>query len=219
MKREVNIENWNRKAHYLFFSQFDEPFFGITLTVACTEAYHYSKRNGWSFFLVYLYKALRAANEAEAFRYRIIDGKVFILDEINVATTIGRPDGTFGFAYLDYDKSETVFYEKAHDIIDQVKQSTGLRLAEPGENTIHFSALPWLNFTSMSHARNYSFPDSSPKISFGKVTELNGVKTMPVSIHVHHGLVDGYHVGLFADRFQELMNASFDDTIDTELPI
>ncbi|TYP97099.1 chloramphenicol acetyltransferase [Sphingobacterium allocomposti] len=29
---------------------------------------------------------------------------------------------------------------------------------------------------------------------------------MPVSIHVHHGLVDGYHVGLFIDRYQELMD-------------
>jgi chloramphenicol O-acetyltransferase type A len=211
MKQEVNIENWNRKAHYLFFSQFDEPFFGVTVTIDCTEAYHYSKRNGLSFFLVYLYRALSAANNIEAFRYRIVDGKVFIFDEINAAPTIGRPDGTFGFAYLDYDKSEAVFYEKANAVIDLVKQSRSLHPAVSGENTIHFSALPWLNFTSLSHARNYSFPDSSPKISFGKVTEQNGVKTMPVSIHVHHGLVDGYHVGLFADRFQELMNANFDE--------
>ena len=26
------------------------------------------------------------------------------------------------------------------------------------------------------------------------------------AIHVHHGLVDGYHVGLFLDRLQQLMN-------------
>jgi chloramphenicol O-acetyltransferase type A len=38
------------------------------------------------------------------------------------------------------------------------------------------------------------------------MTEQNGVKTMPVSIHVHHGLMDGYHVGLFVDEFQRLMN-------------
>jgi chloramphenicol O-acetyltransferase type A len=29
---------------------------------------------------------------------------------------------------------------------------------------------------------------------------------MSVSIHVHHALVDGYHVGLYVDRFQALMN-------------
>jgi chloramphenicol O-acetyltransferase type A len=27
-----------------------------------------------------------------------------------------------------------------------------------------------------------------------------------MSIHVHHGLMDGYHVGLFVNAFQDLMN-------------
>ncbi|MEL7004699.1 MAG: hypothetical protein AAFN93_18470 [Bacteroidota bacterium] len=29
---------------------------------------------------------------------------------------------------------------------------------------------------------------------------------MPVSIHVHHGLVDGIHVGQYCDLFQKLLN-------------
>jgi len=58
----------------------------------------------------------------------------------------------------------------------------------------------------LSHARSFSFPDSIPKISFGKMTELDGVKTMPVSVHVHHGLMDGFHVGQFVDKFQQLMD-------------
>ena len=78
--------------------------------------------------------------------------------------------------------------------------------AVSGENVIHFSAVPWINFTSLSHARNYKFADSSTKVSIGKFTDENGIKTMPVSIHGHHALLDGYHVGLFADLFQKLMN-------------
>jgi chloramphenicol O-acetyltransferase type A len=38
------------------------------------------------------------------------------------------------------------------------------------------------------------------------ITLDNGKKTMPMSVHVHHGLMDGLHVGLFIDFFQELMN-------------
>jgi chloramphenicol O-acetyltransferase type A len=66
--------------------------------------------------------------------------------------------------------------------------------------------LPWLNFTSLSHARAFSFKDCIPKISFGKMTEQNGVKTMPVSIHVHHAIADGSDVGLFVEKFQEILN-------------
>jgi chloramphenicol O-acetyltransferase type A len=29
---------------------------------------------------------------------------------------------------------------------------------------------------------------------------------MPISINVHHGLMDGFQVGQFIDCFQELMN-------------
>jgi chloramphenicol O-acetyltransferase type A len=30
---------------------------------------------------------------------------------------------------------------------------------------------------------------------------------MAMSIHVHHGLMDGYHVGEFVKLFQELMDS------------
>lgn len=94
--------------------------------------------------------------------------------------------------------------------IDRVRKSTDLIPAISGENVIHFSAIPWIDFTSLSHARSFSFADSSPKVSFGKMTEHDGVKTMPVSIHVHHGLVNGYHVGLFFIDRTPLDETSFE---------
>jgi chloramphenicol O-acetyltransferase type A len=206
MKHQIDLTNWKRKAHYEFFTQFEEPFFGITVAVDCTLAYRNAKEQETSFFLYYLYCALKAANSIESFRYRIADKNVFVFDQVHASTTIDRLDGTFGFGYLDYYEEEPQFYKHARKEIAEVRQSKGLHPAVSGENVIHFSAIPWLDFTSLSHARSYSFPDSCPKVSFGKMTEQNGVKTMPVSIHVHHGLMDGYHVGLFVDKFQRLMN-------------
>lgn len=206
MKTLIDIDKWSRKEHFQFFSQFDEPFFGITVIVDCTRAYLLSKANKKSFFLTYLYIALKAANEIENFKYRIVDGRVYLFEQINASSTINRSDGTFGFGYMDYDKENDIFFENAIKEIEQVRCSKDLIPAISGENVIHFSAIPWLNFTGLSHARNFAYPDSCPKISFGKVTELNGIKTMPISIHAHHGLVDGYHVSLFVDRLQELMN-------------
>jgi len=204
--KKIIFQDWARKEHFEFFSQFEEPFFGVTVTIDCTAAYDRTKNRGGSFFLYYLYRALKAANQIENFRYRIINGEVYLCDVINASPTVGRPDGTFGFSYVDYNEDEKIFNERAREIIQEVKQSTGLRPAGSGQNVIHFSAIPWVDFTSLSHARNYRFEDSCPKISFGKVTESGGRKTMPVSVHVHHGLADGLHVGLFADRFQDLMN-------------
>lgn len=208
MRTLIETETWNRREHFLFFSQFEEPFFGVTLTIDCTRAYHLAKEKNIPFFLYYLYRALKAANETENFRYRIVDKQVYVYDKVNASPTIGRPDNTFGFAYMDYEEDENTFYRKAVEEVRQVSTSRDLLPAKSGENVIHFSAIPWLDFTGVSHARKFSFPDSCPKISFGKVTETNGIKTMPLSIHVHHGLADAYHIGLFAKRYQELLNES-----------
>ena len=207
MKKLIELDNWNRKEHFLFFSKFEEPFFGVTVKVNCTTAYHKAKEKGISFFLHYLYRALKAANEVENFRYRIIENKVYDFTAVNASPTINRPDGTFGFAYMDYFEDEKQFYEKALQEIENVKNTNSLLPAVSSENVIHFSAIPWLDFTSISHARSFSHPDSCPKISFGKMTENNGVKEIPVSIHGHHALMDGYHVGLFVEKFQNLLNA------------
>jgi chloramphenicol O-acetyltransferase type A len=206
MRKVIDIDNWNRKEHFNFFSQFSEPFFGVTIKMDCTKAYSKAKEKQVSFFLYYLYRALKAANEIDNFKYRIVDNQVYEFDTINASPTINRPNGTFGFAYMDYVKEENSFYEKALEEIEKVQSSNSLLPAISGENVIHFSAIPWIDFTSISHARSFSHPDSCPKISFGKMTQTQGIKSMPISIHVHHALMDGYHVGQFVEKFQKLMN-------------
>lgn len=206
MKTRIDINEWNRKEHYLFFSQFKEPFFGVTVQMEVTQAYRQAKEKGQSFFLYYLYRAMKAANEIENFRYRIVEGEVYLFDRVDASPTINRPDGTFGFAYMDYETDEQLFYTKAKAEIKRTQESTSLMPAVSGENLLHCSAIPWLDFTSLSHARSFHFPDSCPKISFGKMTEQDGVQKMAVSIHGHHGLMDGYHIGAFVARYQELLN-------------
>ena len=206
MKKLIDIESWNRKEHFQFFSKFSEPFFGVTVRIDCTKAYAKSKEKQVSFFLYYLYRTMKAVNNIENFKYRIIDNQPFEFDVINVSPTINRSNGTFGFAYIDYLENEDEFYKNALKEIEITQNSTNLLPAISGENLIHFSAIPWIDFTSISHARNFSFPDSCPKISIGKMTEMNNIKSMPISIHGHHALMDGFHVGQFIEIFQNLMN-------------
>ncbi|MEL6718774.1 MAG: CatA-like O-acetyltransferase, partial [Bacteroidota bacterium] len=159
-----------------------------------------------SFFLYYLHKSLRAANELEAFRYRIVEDKVIIFDQIDAASTIGRPNGTFGFSHMEYYEDFLEFEQYANQEVQKVRNGSGLNLTSPKENVIHYSAAPWIKFTALSHARHFSHKDSCPKIAFGKMTTSGGRKEMPVSIHAHHALMDGFHVGQYIERFQKLMN-------------
>ncbi|WP_291147696.1 chloramphenicol acetyltransferase [Flavobacterium sp. UBA7680] len=208
MKTLLDLENWNRKEHFAHFCRMEEPFFGATVEIDCTKAYEISKELKVSFFLFYLHKTLVAVNAIENFRYRIADGKIYINDRIDVSATIGREDGTFGFSLIEYNPDFKIFEKNALAEIERIQNTTGLFTRSfDDDNVIHFSAIPWLNFTSLSHARSYTFPDSCPKVSFGKmITSETGKRTIAMSVHVHHGLMDGLHVGQFVDLLQDQMN-------------
>jgi chloramphenicol O-acetyltransferase type A len=208
MKKLLDLDNWNRKEHFLFFKQMHQPFFGVTVTIDCTKAYAESKTMGTSFFIYYLHKTLMAVNAFECFRYRIENNHIHIFDRIDGSATIGRADGTFGFSLIEYHPDYTFFEQTAITEIERIQNTTGLLTREFNEdNLIHFSAIPWLDFTSMSHARSMTFTDSCPKISFGKMTlSKKGKRKMPMSIHAHHGLMDALHVGQMVDYFQQIMN-------------
>lgn len=206
MKTFIDIDNWARKDHFLFFKGFNEPFFGITTDIDCTCAYAEAKKREVSFFLYYLHKALAAANEIEEFKYRIEGDRVARYETINASPTVPRPNGTFGFSYMSYQPLFDDFYTGAVAEMDRVSREKTLEPATSNENVIHFSALPWIKFTSVSHARHFNMSDSIPKISFGKIYENENRKMMPLSIHVNHALMDGYHVGKYIDLFQNLMN-------------
>ena len=206
MKYLLNIDNWARKEHFEFFGRFEEPFFGVVVDVDCTRAYARAKQQGHSFFLHYLYASLTAANDTEPFRYRISGKEVYVYDEVHAGPTIIRPDNTFGFAHILYNRNFELYLQDAAKEISRVQSSSKLMPDTIGENIIHYSSLPWIKFTSISHARSFSFPDSCPKISFGKLTEDNGKKSMPISVHVNHALMDGLHVSLYLERFQAVLN-------------
>lgn len=208
MKKFLDLDNWNRKEHFFFFKQMQEPFFGVNVNIDCTKAYDSSKALDTSFFIYYLHKTLMAVNAFENFKYRIENTHIYIHDRIDGSATISRSDGTFGFSLIEYHPDYAIFEQTAITEIERIQNTTGLFTREFKEdNLIHFSAIPWLDFTSLSHARSMTFPDSCPKISFGKMTQSKkGKRKMSMSIHAHHGLMDAIHVGQMVDYFQKIMN-------------
>ena len=90
MKTLLDLDNWNRKEHFLFFKQMQEPFFGVTVNIDCTKAYETSKYLSTSFFIYYLHKTLTAVNAFENFRYRIDNTHIYIYDRIDVSATISQ---------------------------------------------------------------------------------------------------------------------------------
>ena len=208
MRRKININEWNRKEHYEFFSNMDNPSFGIVAEVEVTQLYEHCKKTKQSFFAQYLHRSMKAINKVEEFRLRIVDDGVYLYDVINAGSTIARNDGTFAFSYMHFNEDFEVFNEELQKEIKEVQQSEGLRLSneELDVNLIRHSTFPWSNFTSILHPHNINNKESVPKIVFAKFYEKNGKLMMPVSIEAHHGLMDGRHIALYLQYFQEFLN-------------
>jgi chloramphenicol O-acetyltransferase type A len=212
MKKVIDFEHWNRKEHFEFFRKFDEPYWGLTVEVDFTEAYLSAKNLNHSFYSIYIYLLLKSVNSIENMRYRYDENSIYVYDTISVSPTVLRADGTFGFSYVDYSPNFHTFTNALQEEITRVQSTQGLNLGSYRDDVIHFSALPWINFSSLSHARSFTNIDACPKISVGRLIKKDNRQLMPVSIHVNHALVDGYHVG----KFFEILDTSIKN-FSTEL--
>ncbi|PLX19076.1 MAG: chloramphenicol acetyltransferase [Marinilabiliales bacterium] len=209
MKKTIDYKNWKRREHFEWFRNFDEPFFGIVSEVDCSEAYNNSKKNGIPFFHSYLHKSLKAVNLLEDFRLRIENDQIVCFDKIHASATLNNADGLYAMSFIEYDANLDRFRKNIKKESDRVKQISGLGVNSDTarKDTIHYSSVPWFKITGLTHARNYKYKDSVPKITFGKLQEINNKRIMNISINGHHGLMDGSHVAKYLDLFQNLLNA------------
>lgn len=204
----INVDQWNRKEHYEFFSKMDSPYFGITTEVDCSIAFDNAKKNGHSFFAAYLHKSMVAVNAVENLKLRIVDNQVVEYDQIHAGTTIGREDGTFGFAFIPFSQDFDVFNAELQREIVEVQNSTGIRLnnGELGKDLIRHSTFPWNSFSALRHPFSFDNTKSVPKITFGKFNIQNNKKMLPVSVEAHHGLADGFHLAQYLEEFQKQLD-------------
>lgn len=204
MSEYLDIETWNRRQHFEFFKNYHNPFFNICTNVDVTPLLALTRSmENISFFIAYHFFSIKAANEVEPFRYRLRGERVLVHDRVHAGTTLLLAEENFTFAYFDYTEDFEVFHTKAKAAIENAKAG-GVQLYQRAEedNLIYHSVIPWATFTSISHARKGGQQDSVPKIAFGKHREDGGRIMMPVSVEVHHALMDGLHVGRYFERLE-----------------
>jgi chloramphenicol O-acetyltransferase type A len=149
------------------------------------------------------YFALRAANETEPFRYRLQDGKIIIYEVINGGTTVLLPNESFAYSYFDYTTDFEKFVAGMNRSVDELRRGDGRLKPSTRDDLIYSTTLPWMSFTSFSHARTPGRGDSIPRFVFGKFFNEGERVLMPFSVEVHHALMDGLHVGRFLSRLEE----------------
>ncbi len=206
MPTYLDVSSWSRREHFNLFRTYDRPFFNICANVDVGRLKALvDNTEGISFFVSCLYLSTRVANEVEPFRYRIRGDSVLVHDVVHPGTTIPLRDDTFGFAYLEYRRDFRRFADEASREMDVCASRPSLNPRDDRDDLIHFTALPWISFTSVAHARRFQAEDSTPKIVFGKYERTGDRLMMPVSIEVHHALMDGVHVARYFSLLEKYL--------------
>jgi len=202
----LDLAGWSRRDLFEFFIGYTNPYFNVCTRVDVTELVAFVRdQPGVRFSTALHYFALRSANEVEPFRYRLKDERVFVYDVVHGGTTVLLPNESFAYAYFDYQIDFEKFVAEMGKAVDEVRTRSGQLKPTSRDDVIYHTTLPWFSFTSFAHARNKGRGDSIPRIVFGKFFEEHHRLMLPISVEVHHALMDGLHVGRFLAKLEEAL--------------
>jgi chloramphenicol O-acetyltransferase type A len=199
----IDLEKWPRKEIYRFYGSLDFPHFNVCADMDVTQLQSYIKERGLSIFTAVLFGVCKAANSISEIRHRIRGEKIVVHDVVHPSFTVLTEDKLFGFCETRYTDDIKLFFKQTEEAMANAKREPSLKDGPGRDDYLFVSTIPWVRFTSISHATHMHPVDSIPRISWGKITQEKDRVIMPLSIQVHHGLADGYHVGRFFNLFQE----------------
>jgi chloramphenicol O-acetyltransferase type A len=200
----LDLETWPRRSAFEFFRGFDVPCFNLCTRLDVSRLKQAVKESGvGSLSLAYHFIAIRLANEIAPFRYRLEGERVRVHAQVHGSTTVLREDQSFGFVTLEHQRDFATFAAQGDAAIALASRPDApFEPTEHGTATVHLTTLPWVHFSSYSNARKWGPHDSIPKIAFGRIDAQGDHLWMPLSVEVHHALMDGLHVGRFIQQFE-----------------
>lgn len=200
----IDISTWPRWTHCRVFREAVQPQYCITVEVDVTNFREKVRQNGWSFTLAFIYAVACCANEIEEFRYRFLGDDIVLYDSIDTSFSyISEGDDLFKFINAPLKPTIEDYIDNTTEIIAAQKEYfTG----PPKPDTYIFSALPWLNYTHVSHTETGQKDKANPMFDWGKYHERDNRIVMPFSVQVHHSFVDGIHVARLVDRLQRYLD-------------
>ena len=212
-RSKIDITSWNRYELFQEFINMRTSIYDMTVRMDVTNLVNYCRETKQSFFVNFLYLALRELNAIPEFRMRIHDGEPYIYDKIDCSFTIANDYGYFvnrSAEYTPYDD----FYKNVLAIIEKAKTEKNTHPETSDlERTdlLYFSCIPWVDFQSMTLpviTTPYGSDDQTynivPCIGWGKYVDENGRYKMSMHMKISHAFVDGKPL---ADAFNNIQKS------------
>lgn len=207
--RRIDVARWPRRPHFELFRGMDYPHVGVCAPVDITALRAYTQAQAMSTHLAIIYGLTQAANAQPPFRQRLHGDQVVEYSVVHPSVTVPTHDDLFSFCTLPWLQPFAAFVAQARPAMHRA--ASAVTLDDEGRDDLLFmSSLPWLAFTSISHPIHMHPTDAVPRLTWGQFTQNLGRWSMPLSVQVHHALMDGLHIGRYFEQVQALFAAPAD---------
>lgn len=203
----VDMSAWNHAHLFDSYRESEFPYINLGARVDVTRLVERVKAAGLSTYFSLIHTATAAADDLAPFHLRIMDGEPVRFPYSTPVLTHMRPGDEIFFMLEG--KTGVGVREFCADLREKEKTPPvgEERLDVKKAGLISFSCIPWIDYTHFVRTITHLGKDSNPKMSWGKYVTENGRTTVNFSVQVHHGLMDGYHVGQYFKRLQERLDA------------
>ena len=203
----IDIDSWDRREYFLMYLGRDFPYINIGAHLDITNLILFCKKNGLSSYLTMIFAAHHTAESIENFKYRIKDERPIVNERMGVSFThIPQGSDLFVEVTVDFDEDLAIFHHIAREQIARQGTHTGFAVLRGRYDLIMYSAIPWIEYTHLVRTIATMGVDSNPKISWGKYFRQGDRTMVTFSVQVHHGLMDGLHVGRYYQEIQEFID-------------
>lgn len=193
---EIDIATWNRKEHFLFFKDMTHPVYNLCFDIDITLLHKFAKLREYPLYFAIIYYCMHCVNLIDEFKYRYRDGKVLRFDSVHPSfTVLNKETNLFKILTIPVNASFGVFVETARRQ-EQAQKTIVDPEMEQRDDLVYITAIPWVNFTSISHVFSIGSFDAIPRISWGRTKLTGETVLLPFSVQVNHAFVDGYHIGM-----------------------
>lgn len=202
MPKLIAMEEYPRRDHFRYFCTLSNPFLSLTVQMDVTELAQACKASGASFYILFMHAVAQAADQIPQLRQRVHGDGIIEYEGCSTSHTELLPDDTYCYCTLHH-HMPLAEYLKASEAARMAARSNATIEEEAAEADSQYfiSCLPWLHFTQLS---NPTGSDSNPRFTWGKYEPDHcGRLMLPLSICVHHGLVDGLHIARFCGLLEK----------------
>ena len=207
--KQIDLSTWSRKPLFESYRNTDFPYIILGARVDVSSLLSKCREEHSSFYFSLVHLATRTADSIENFHYRFRGSQVYRIDQSTPVLTHMQPgDEIFMMLEGDPSLSRSDF---CRDLREKAEHTSPGQRLDCGDrlDIISFSCVPWVDYTHVIRTITRFGEDCNPKITWGKYETEQGRATVNLSVQVHHGLMDGYHVGMFYEKLQQRLFQEF----------